>query len=263
MIGDIKHIIVVESLDSANEPQTGKDLYDDTIKRQIDFLQPDDKKMTHIFFDAQTKNQFMETIKYLVANSPYMQGGVLLHLEMHGSSDLEGLVLADGSFINWTELVDLFREININLCDKLFVTMATCNGRYLYKGGNAKLKSPFSGYISASKTVTVGEIMRDFTILFESLLKSYNIVESYIELDAKGSNFFYKDSKGVFEDSFASILAKMKSDPTIKQEILKVAMEGSAKAGEPIPDEEMKEFIFNKALKDTYDQHKKAYEFEC
>ncbi len=263
MIGDIRHIIVIESL-KATEKQTGKELYNDIIKMQIDYVQPVEIKMSHKFFDTQTKNEFIEILKYLVYNSKYMQGGVLIHLEMHGSSGLDGLVFADNSFIDWVELVDLFREININLCDKLFITMATCYGRYLYKGGNARLKSPFSGYISASKEVTVSEIMDDFTIVFDDLIKYGNIIESYLKLDALGTtNFFYKDSKGVFEDSFNSILEKIRNDSTIKADILKKAIKESQLAGEPIAGKEMEDFIFNKALKDLYILHKSAYEFNC
>ena len=84
MIGDIKHIIVIESLEPA-EKQTGKELYNDTIKMQIDFVLPAEKKMTHKFFDAQTKAELIDALKYAIANADYMQSGLLLHLEMHGS----------------------------------------------------------------------------------------------------------------------------------------------------------------------------------
>lgn len=260
MIGKIKHIIVIESLNSL---KTGEALYKDVIERRIKYYQPDNDKMTHRFFSPKTKSDFIEILNYIIFNSDNMQGGLLIHLEMHGSKDLDGLFLADDSLIIWTELVDLFRQINIKMCDKLFITMATCFGRHLYKGGNAKLKSPFSGYISASNEVLVEEVMTDFTILFESLINTRNIVESYLHLDGKGSNFFYKDSLGVFEDSFKSTLANMKADPKIKEDILKFAMEESVKAGEPIADEEIADFIFENALRTTYKQHKEAYVFNC
>jgi hypothetical protein len=55
----------------------------------------------------------------------------------------------------------------------------------------------------------------------------------------------------------------MKADPKIKEDILKIATEESVKAGEPIADGEMKDFIFELALRDAYTQHKKAYVFNC
>lgn len=260
MIGKIKHIIVIESL---NALKTGEALYNDIIERRIKYYQPDNDKMTHRFFNPKSKNDFVEVLNYIIFNSDIMQGGLLIHLEMHGSSDLDGLFLADDSLIDWTELVNLFRQINIKMCDKLFITMATCFGRHLYKGGDAKLKSPFSGYISASNQVEVDDVKRDFTILFEALIESRNIVESYLDLEKKGTIFYYKDSLGVFEDSFKSTLAKMKADPKIKEDILKIATEESVKAGEPIADAEMKDFIFELALRNAYKQHKEAYVFNC
>ena len=107
--------------------------------------------------------------------------------------------------------------------------MATCFGRHLYKGGDAKLKSPFSGYISASNQVEVDDVKRDFTILFEALIDSRNIVESYLDLEKKGTIFYYKDSLGVFEDSFKSTLAKMKADPKIKEDIAKFLLDLKSK----------------------------------
>lgn len=260
MIGKIKQIIVIESLSSL---KTGEALYNDVIERRIKYCQPDNDKMTHRFFNPKTKSDFIEILNYIIYNSDNMQGGLLIHLEMHGSSDLDGLYLADDSLIGWTELVDLFRQINIKICNKLFITMATCYGRHLHKGGNAKLKSPFSGYISASNQVEVDDVMRDFTLLFEALIDSRNIVESYLALEKKGTVFYYKDSLGVFEDSFKSTLANMKADPKIKEDILKFAMEESAKAGEPIADEKMADLIFAHVLKTTYKQHKEAYVFNC
>jgi hypothetical protein len=260
MVGKIKHIIVIESL---NELKTGEALYNDVIERRIKYYQPDNDKMTHRFFNPKTKTDFIEILNYIIFNSDNMQGGLLIHLEMHGSKDLDGLILADDTLIVWTELTDLFRQINIKMCDKLFITMATCFGRHLYKGGNTRLKSAYSGYISASNEVLVEEVMRDFTVLFESLIDTRNIVESYLHLDSKGSNFFYKDSLGVFEDSFKSTLANMKADPKIKEGILKIAIEESAKAGEPYADENMLDLIFEKALRDTYKLHREAYVFNC
>jgi hypothetical protein len=260
MIGKIKHIIVIESLNSL---KTGEALYNDVIERRIKYFQPENDKMTHRLFQPKTKNDFIEALGFIIFNSDSVQGGLLIHLEMHGSNDLNGLILADDTLIRWSELTDLFREINIKMCDKLFITMATCFGRHLYKGGDAKLKSPYSGYISASSEVVVEEVMRDFTILFESLIDTRNIVESYLHLDSKGSNFFYKDSLGVFEDSFKLTLANMKADPKIKEDILKFASEQARKDGIPSINEQMLDFIFHKVVRDAYKRQKEAYIFKC
>ncbi|WP_294963151.1 hypothetical protein [uncultured Flavobacterium sp.] len=262
MVGDIKHIVVIQSLFDEDK-KTGAELYNDTIRMQIEYMQAQNIKMTHSFHNVEDKEALIEILKYYGANSPYIQGGIVIHLEIHGLENLEGLILKNRSIINWEEVSDLFREININTCNKLYVTMATCYGRYLYKGVDPKKKSPYSGYISASQEVTTGEVMEDFTLLFQSLIESSNLVKSYLELEEKGSNFYYKDSERIFEENFQSVRAKLLIDKNLKNEILKEAIEESKRAGKPIPDEEMGNYIFEKALLDIYNLHSNAFKFDC
>ncbi|MNQ53372.1 hypothetical protein D3C85_674100 [compost metagenome] len=262
MVGDIKHIVVIQSLFDGDK-KTGAELYNDTIRMQIEYVQAQNIKMTHSFHNVEDKETLIDILKYYGVNSAYMQGGVVIHLEIHGLGDLEGLILKNGSTINWGILSDLFREININTCNKLYITMATCYGRYLYKGVDPKKKSPYSGYISASQEVSTGEVMEDFTLLFQSLIGNGNLVKSYLELDERGSNFYYKDSERIFKENFQAVLEKLKNDFSIKNEILKDAKEQSEKSGEPVADEEMANFIFEKSLHDIYKIHSDAFKFDC
>lgn len=262
MVGTIKHIIVIESL-FVEDKKTGEELYNDKIKRQVDYLQSDALKMTHKFYLIGNKNAFLELLKFYEINSKYMQGGILIHLEIHGSQKLDGLILSDNSLVTWEELSDSFRGININTCNKLYITMATCFGRYLYKGVDPRKKSPYSGYISASQDVSVGEVMEDFGILFDDLIQNGNLVKAYLELESKGSNFYYKDRRRTFEENYKAFYEKMKNDSILKIDILRDAQQQAEKAGEPIADESMSKLIFDKALDDIYKLHKKAFDFDC
>ena len=109
MIGDIKHIVVFQSL-PANDQQTGQDLYDDCIKRRIDYMQENEQKMTHSFYDIQNKEQLIELFKYYETNAEYMADGLLFHFEMHGDQN-DGLLLKNGEYIAWTELITLFLSL--------------------------------------------------------------------------------------------------------------------------------------------------------
>ena len=174
--------------------------------------------MTHAFHNTLDKTALIEILKYYCINSEYMNGGILIHFEMHGSENREGLILADNSFISWFEITELLRIININSKNQLYVTMATCYGRYIFRGMEMDKKTPFSGYISASKEVIVEEILGDFKILFEDLIQSGNLVYSYLELEKQGSNFYYKDSKAVFEENFEAF----KNNLEFKKQILEL-----------------------------------------
>lgn len=122
-------------------------------------------------------------MKYYEYNSNYIDGGLLFHFEMYGANDFSGLIFSNGELITWKELVDFIRPINIAICNKLFLTMATCHGRYLYKGVDTLHKSPFSGYISASIAVYPSEIIEKFTILFDRLIDYGNLVDAYLIME--------------------------------------------------------------------------------
>lgn len=256
MVGDIRNIVVIQSLEKA-EKKTGEELYNDIIKRGIDYKQPPQIKMSHKFHDVADKNAFIEILQFYVVNSEYMHGGVLLHFEMHGATNLEGLILADGFLTSWKEIVDILRQINVKTKNNLYITMATCFGRYMYKGVDLEQKSPYSGYISASKEVKVHEVIEDFTSLFETLIESGNLVYSYIELEKEGSSFYYKDSKTTFETNFE----EFRKNQDFKKQILESASATVREKGGEIADDTMAEFIYQAALKEVYEKQIANFKF--
>lgn len=258
MIGDIKHIVIIESLDNS-ERLTGQELYNDSVRKLIDYQQ---RPFTHKYYRIFTKVELAELLNYFQISASYIDGGLLLHLEMHGDNELRGLVLSDNSLITWTELIDLLRPINIVLCNKLFLTMATCYGRYLYKGVDPLIKSPYSGYISAKKAIYPSEIVDKYSILFEQLIETGNLISAYLEMEKSESNFFYKDSEGTFKDSYQLIYDRLRCNASYKAKFIKDCKIQSEQACEPIPDDEMMEFIFQEALKDIFNKQKDAFDFK-
>lgn len=215
----IKHIFVIQGLFDEDRP-TGEELYNDVIKRRIDLIQSETIKMTHAYFDVKDKNAFIDSLKYIQANAPYLSGGLLIHFEMHGSSEKDGLVLGDSSLVTWKEIVELLRPINISTCNKLFVTLATCFGRYMYLGVDPDLKSPYQAYISASREVLVYEVLESFNTLFEILIDCGDLVHSYLEHEKSNSPFFYKDSLTIFEEYMVTQRKDMLNDPEWKKRVL-------------------------------------------
>jgi len=260
MIGDIRQIAVIQSL-KEEEIKTGADLYNDCIRRRIDFIQPDELKMTHKFFDVNSKKELEEVLSYYIANSPYMHGGILIHFEIHGENERKGLVLANRELITWDELVVLLRQININCNNKLFLTMATCYGRFLYKGVHQFEKSPFSGYISASEIVSNEEIMGDFEGLFEKLIENGNIVEAYLALEENGSNFYYKDLESILMDALKISVEQLLSDEEGKKEVLQMGIENAREKGYEEPTEELTEQVLHDVVVDMFEKVKDSFMF--
>lgn len=256
MVGDIKHVVVIQSL-SPEDKKTGKELYEDVIKMHINFTQPPILKMTHKYHDVSTKDSFIEVLKFYVINSEYMAGGIVIHLEMHGSSDKAGLVLGDGTMILWEELVDLLRQININTKNNLYLTMATCFGRYMFEGVSDLKKSPYSGYISASKEVMPDEIITDFSIVFETLIATGNLVYSYLQLEEQGSNFFYMDSERTFEINFEIF----RNDPVIRKQVLDSSMEAIRERINDNINDEVMDRVYYHNLNEIYRLRKQNFIF--
>jgi hypothetical protein len=187
MIGDIKHIVIFQSLQDQDK-KTGEVLYDEQIRRPIDFY-PDRKKVeTHKFHNLKSADELIEWLKYYQTNAKYLIGGIVLHFEMHGNTGL--LACADGSSVTWEELDELLRPINVETKNNLFITMAACYGRYVYKkiidlrsldeSNRSIKKSACSGFISASKEVSSDEIEDYFGRLFEKMIECGNIVDAHL-----------------------------------------------------------------------------------
>jgi len=256
MIGKVRNIIIIESL--TGERQTGLEIYNDCIKRKIDF---GNKDFIHRYHSVNSKEELVELLKYYIHNADYFPGGILLHFEMHGDSAKRGLVLSNGNLVEWEELIDLFREINLKTKNNLFITMATCFGRYLYKGVDPYKKSPYSGYISASTAIYPDEIIEKYITLFDYLIDNGNIIDAYLEMEKQGSNFYYKDSLTTFEEAFQITLKSLYGDENLKKEILNNVQEQALKEKGYIYTDKEKNVIFQKALEDIYNAQKSAFEF--
>jgi hypothetical protein len=257
LVGDIKHIVIIESL--VDERLTGLEMYNDCIRRRIDFQQ---KPFTHKYHPVHSKIELVELLKYYQINASYLNGGLLFHFEMHGAENLTGLVLSNNELISWKEMVDLFRPINIVLCDGLFVTMATCYGRHLYKGVDPYQKSPYSGYISASKAIYPSEIVDEYSLLFEELIENGNLVKAFLEMQKTKSSFYYKDSKRTFEESYKFIFDSLNNNAEYKAKFIAESRNQAEQMGQPIPDAEVSEFLFQTAMKDIYAKQKQAFDFK-
>jgi hypothetical protein len=257
MTGYIQHIIMIESL--VDERLTGSELYNDCIRRQIELQK---STLTHCLYKVDTKEEFKQLLEHIISTVSHLQNGLLLHLEMHGADNLKGLILANGEFISWRELVDFFRAINVGCCNHLYLSLATCNGRFLWQGVDPDLKSPYSCYISASASVRPDEIVEEYFRLFENLIRQGNLIEAYLAMEDAGTHFYYKDSETTFEEAYKVSKETALEDPGFKKELLKKAEDEMNKQGCEMPqDEGFYESVVKKALLDTYNRHKKA--FDC
>lgn len=259
MNADIQHIVVIESLE-AWEDKTGAELYTDIIERYRKLHGDKSSVRSSSFYAVESKQELLAVLEDLLAHVDELQNGLVIHFEMHGSEDLDGLVTANGDLITWAELIEKFRLINVATINELYLTMATCYGRHLFEAVQPELKSPYRGYISASQSVTVQEVMDSFTDVYERLITDGNLIRSYLASDAEQSRFYYKDSEETFRQLMDLTFDRLQNDPTYKDEILDNSALRPIYDSGLLPDEILTEFMRH-AFVDIYNRHKQAFEF--
>jgi len=205
MIGNIGHIAIIESLGA--ERKTGREIYDDCIRRNIDRTK---SSITHRFYIVPNKKALVDLLKSYQEQAKNITNGLLIHLEMHGSDNLDGLILADKSIILWKELIDLFRPINLITCNEVYVSLATCNGREMFQVVEYKEKSPFNCYISASQQVNPDQIVESFFDLFQQVIETGNLINAYKATENEDTKFFYKDSIEIFKFTYERTHGQLK-----------------------------------------------------
>jgi len=259
MNADIQHIVVIESL-APGEARTGTELYTDTIERYQALHVARSAIRSIDFYEVATRQELLSVLDDLLGRAGQLQQGLVIHLEMHGSKALDGLVTAKNELVTWHELIEKFRLLNIAIANELYITMATCFGRYLFEAVQPELKSPYRGYISASQSVSVEEVMDGFTDVYERLITDGNLIRSYLASDAERSRFFYKDSEETFRQLMDLTFDRMMNDPTYKNEILDHSMLRQAYDSGFLPDEVLNAMMHD-AFINIYDRHKQAFEF--
>lgn len=261
MVGNIKHIILIDSIDeSENVNFNGESFYRDKIRYPAIAKE---STITHEYKKAPNSETFFEILKNLSKDYHHFADGLLLHFDIHGDKNKKGFVLESNELIPWSEVINHLRTLNLMLKNKLYLTMTTCFGRYLYLGVDFKLKSPYSCYISSSDSVGEIDAYENYGILFNRLFDTSNLIDAYNEMDnANNRIFYYKDSETTFENAFRSLYEKLTNDNSpLKKKSLDEAIKNTlAKTGNQLSYEEA-EVLQLASLEDIHIIIKNNYKF--
>jgi hypothetical protein len=141
-------ISIVESL-SEGERKTGEQLYDDLNMLEIFH----EKGITLQFTPISNRVELEDHIEYLARDAQERNEYPVLHIEAHGSDDKQSLMLSSGEFVNWFELEDIFRKLNVATKCNLLVVMATCFGAYTSSVISLLDRAPFWGIVGPEKEI--------------------------------------------------------------------------------------------------------------
>lgn len=170
---NISGIIVIQSLPS-DEKQTGRELYEDTVKPLCGRI-----NWHSGLIDIESKAQFMMLPEILLKRLLENNLRPFLHFEIHGENSGLGLVLSNRELVTWTEVGSVTRSINTTLNNELFISLATCKGAYILKSINDPcMVAPFWGIIGPKAEILLNDVIEDFTAFYTEFLTGFNLQKS-------------------------------------------------------------------------------------
>lgn len=170
-------IYIIESL-QIGDKLTGTDLYNDLLKWKS-FLHPDFKA---VLKNISNRRSFFALFDELLKECVNEGVSPILHFEIHGALDQTGLVLTNKEPIQWNELADKLRPLNIQLKNGLFITMGVCHGCYFLSKDVVSKSSLFQGIIASFDNLYNGSIYVQFLAFYEELFTSFDINKAYVKL---------------------------------------------------------------------------------
>lgn len=169
---EFNKIYVIESLQ--DERQTGKELYDDIINRRSYYHSALDTE----YVQVPSLEDWSFTIKRIIQEVKDNRVIPILHLELHGSSNHDGLVLAKGDLIPWSDFVLDMRRINIETQNNLFITMGVCFGMEILYHTSLEEPSPFWRIIGSLYALQNDDIYIRYYEFYDEFLQSFDITRS-------------------------------------------------------------------------------------
>lgn len=193
---DFNKIYVIESLPDS-ETKTGTDLHNDIIRRKLWTLDKYQSDLVLINSKLELIN-FFEKVKTEIKENSIVP---FFHFEIHGNPN--GFVLKSGESVNWLELHHRLIELNILVNIRIWISLATCFGAYIYSIIKPIDRAPFYGYIGAWTEINVIDLQASFESFFDILLDKFNINEAVVGLNRDNPNLpvEYKlyEAKDVFK----------------------------------------------------------------
>lgn len=171
---DFNSIIVIESL-LENDTQTGKQLFNDILKRRCEQLE---NSVSPEYQFVSSKKEHKELLSSILERMETSNFQPIIHYEIHGCT--KGVVLKNQELILWSELITFLKKANQLTNNNIFVTFATCYSTAIFNSIDIRTKCPFWGIISSDEEVKTENIALNYTGFYDTLLTTKS-VESAID----------------------------------------------------------------------------------
>jgi len=165
-------VAIIESLPNT-EKQTGEELFNSTLK----YISFQKKYLENELHKIESKEDLLEVLNKLYENAKEHQKFYFLHFEIHG--DDNGISLKNGDFVYWSEILPLFRNLNILYRNNLSVYLAVCKGNSLLKFINPIERSPFGVVIGSFNDIYNYDIISYFENFYTKFFDKFSVFDAY------------------------------------------------------------------------------------
>lgn len=163
-------VYIIQSLPD-DEPQTGTSLIN-TIK----YCSWKRVGLSYKLIEVSSYKELYSAFHHI--NEAFFNNQLIsyIHFELHGCK--EGLSLKNGQLVPWKVLRPTLSQINYNVENNLFISLATCFGAYIFNAVELLERIPFIGFVGPAYEINIGEVQTDWTLYFENLLLTNNFYDA-------------------------------------------------------------------------------------
>jgi len=166
-IARFNKISVVQSL-PPSDLHTGTRIGEDVETYNLAY----DRGLRIELLDAITKDDFLGILKALAEKAHYDASYPVLHIEAHGSSDCQGIVLGSGEFISWAGLKPHLINLNIETKLNLLIVLSLCHGAHFTMHLNPSDRAPCWGLVGPTRALTGPALLRSFSAFYREVFAS-------------------------------------------------------------------------------------------
>jgi len=203
-LAELGQLCLIESL-PAGELRTGWHL----IQEIQDTLNARNLRVRTSFREVDSADSLTEALNEIHAATVASGLGTLLHLDCHGSDDLAGLVLADGSFVPWRDLKPRLSNLNLVSGFNLFLVLACCNGAYFLETTDLDECCAFCACLSPPQSIDAGPLETGFTAFYRSILTGQDVNTALTAAIAATPDFpyYFTSAEGLFRNVFGRYIS--------------------------------------------------------
>jgi hypothetical protein len=182
----VNRLLIIQSL---QDGKTGTRLYEDIHTIAV----VTNHKLQVELYDLDSKQEMLGFLSSLPALMVENNFSPILHFECHGLSNKEGLSLASGEDLLWSELHPIFININRACCLNTILSFAACYGAYFAHHISPVGPAPCWGMVGPIDSVPARALYADFKGFYQAVLsgKSGNECVSVLNSSLRPSDTKY------------------------------------------------------------------------